>query len=1189
MNIQYVSFITNNLFALFCLLIVNLSVVQAEPITVDHVRGALEWAKAQGTLDQPLYLFITGHAAPDKIQLDKLSYLESAELKSMLDDYQTATGNELIIVIDAPYAGSFVKSLAASKRAVISSTTEDGLAYFVEKQGFNLFFTDNLHRGMNLFEAFELASQRQERKLGKLMLLGVGGEAIQARQVPQLDDDGDGIFTDNDGQWLRQIYIVGDNLVHASNDKTNSLLNTAKSISERTFRMFSDLILGSEVFASTIKRSTRSGKHAAIIIAAGGNNKTNSLWDTTESISNYTYKMFYNRGFDHEKIYYLSSASWADFNGDGINDNIVDAPKVSSEYEDPEVDAVESIKGAAIIIAGGGNQSSNPLWDTTESIANNTYRVLHEGGFLNKQIYYLSPKPWADINGDGNDDHIVDAPKPERPLTVNDIRDALTWAKTRGKLDQPLYLFFVDHGGPDKLQIAKNTQMGANEFKAILDDYQNSTGNELILVIDASYSGSFLESLANPGRTIISSSSATELAYFDVTDKTGFCHFFASNLHKGMSFYDAFEYARDEQNKMVNPIFEVVQTPQLDDNGDGLFTDADGQWLRHIYLDHRTDVAITIEALTTSTTLQAGQEFLLKSRIQGPIKRAWVEIEIDRNFQTAKQLELSQATEENIWETTWKETFYNGGYQVTFYAENLQGSTVNSGKPVTIQVINGLEPPQQRLAIVIAGGGNHQSNGLWDDTESISNYIYNMLHERKFTDKEIYYLTPELGADFDGDGINDHVVDTPSPGQPLTIDDIHAAMKWAKEHGTLGQPLYLFFTGHGSRAKDGRLQLAKLEYLLTSTLKELLDEYQNTTSNQVILFIDACYSGVWVEQLKAPNRAIISSSNPNELAIFYDKKSFNRFLAKFLISGTTVFEAFDLARDEQRKMIGSQTRTDNVEDISLNQTPLLDDNGDGISNSNDGRWLKKLRIGHRIESGSLIVEVEGVTQSTTLQVGQPLTLKAKADTDTESATQVWALIRPPKMNLVLDTNGTPILGFQRLDLSHTKDILWEGIWSDAVYNGDYEINFYAQDKQGNIASSDKSIIINVTGGVEPPEKANLQIVLEKDRYRPGEPLKAELIENLGWGYDLYAAVVMPDGHFIAFKNTNQFSPVNEAKKWRGQRAQNSHTTLVDFTLPEGLPTGEYCLYGILSPEREDVFETLALDLWVMEQRCFEVY
>ncbi len=69
--------------------------------------------------------------------------------------------------------------------------------------------------------------------------------------------------------------------------------------------------------------------------------------------------------------------------------------------------------------------------------------------------------------------------------------------------------------------------------------------------------------------------------------------------------------------------------------------------------------------------------------------------------------------------------------------------------------------------------------------------------------------------------------------------------------------------------------------------------------------------------------------------------------------------------------------------------------------------------------------------------------------------------------------------------------------------------------------------------------------------------------------------------------TKQF--INEARKWFGQRIQNKRQTLFELTLPDGLPTGEYCLYGIFSPERENVFETLAQNLWVMEQRCFEVF
>jgi len=70
---------------------------------------------------------------------------------------------------------------------------------------------------------------------------------------------------------------------------------------------------------------------------------------------------------------------------------------------------------------------------------------------------------------------------------------------------------------------------------------------------------------------------------------------------------------------------------------------------------------------------------------------------------------------------------------------------------------------------------------------------------------------------------------------------------------------------------------------------------------------------------------------------------------------------------------------------------------------------------------------------------------------------------------------------------------------------------------------------------------------------------------------------------LANKNTN-----NEAKPWYGQRQQNQPITLFELPLPSDLPTGKYCLYGILSPEQADVFETLKKGLWVSTQQCFEI-
>jgi Leucine-rich repeat (LRR) protein len=110
-----------------------------------------------------------------------------------------------------------------------------------------------------------------------------------------------------------------------------------------------------------------------------------------------------------------------------------------------------------------------------------------------------------------------------------------------------------------------------------------------------------------------------------------------------------------------------------------------------------------------------------------------------------------------------------------------------------------------------------------------------------------------------------------------------------------------------------------------------------------------------------------------------------------------------------------------------------------------------------------------------------------------------------------------------------------------------------------------------------------QIDLEKDSYNPGELFQARLTEKLAWGYDLYAAVVMPDGNFFALTKENEFAAMNTVAKWDGQRIADSPVMLLDLILPENLPGGEYCLYGILSPKNQSVLENV--DLWVWTVRC----
>jgi len=155
-------------------------------------------------------------------------------------------------------------------------------------------------------------------------------------------------------------------------------------------------------------------------------------------------------------------------------------------------------------------------------------------------------------------------------------------------------------------------------------------------------------------------------------------------------------------------------------------------------------------------------------------------------------------------------------------------------------------------------------------------------------------------------------------------------------------------------------------------------------------------------------------------------------------------------------------------------------------------------------------------------------------------------------------------------------------------NGDYEIAFYAKDNEGNIEMSEESPIISVSGGVEPPESARVEIIVEKERYARGEPFKFEIIEQLGFGYDLYAAVVLPDGQFITLEKPNELSKLNQPEKWQNHlRKYSEKVGILELTVPDNLAIGNYCLYGILSPQDQNPLQVM--DKWVYAQQCVEVF
>ncbi|MCP4699002.1 MAG: hypothetical protein GY862_19440 [Gammaproteobacteria bacterium] len=155
-------------------------------IRTADVEAAFQWAAEQGRSDLPLVVVFVDHGIPGGLLLDPLGkeILDVDTLRGLLDAYQTATDNQVIVILEACHTGSLISGLAAANRVIISSTDEN-LAYYDDlgRVSFLKLYFDQLRAGENLAQALQSVAAsllNYRRPLN--------------RQKPQLDDSAAGIL-----------------------------------------------------------------------------------------------------------------------------------------------------------------------------------------------------------------------------------------------------------------------------------------------------------------------------------------------------------------------------------------------------------------------------------------------------------------------------------------------------------------------------------------------------------------------------------------------------------------------------------------------------------------------------------------------------------------------------------------------------------------------------------------------------------------------------------------------------------------------------------------------------------------------------------------------------------------------------------------------------------------------------------
>jgi hypothetical protein len=222
-------------------------------------------------------------------------------------------------------------------------------------------------------------------------------------------------------------------------------------------------------------------------------------------------------------------------------------------------------------------------------------------------------------------------------------------------------------------------------------------------------------------------------------------------------------------------------------------------------------------------------------------------------------------------------------------------------------------PPK---AIIVAGGGPYEGNHLWEGVERLAEQAYRTLYYRGFTKSNIRLLTFGTPPDFDKNGICDERYADPSCARIQ-----QAITSWAA--GATDVVIYLCtHGGNDSLLING--MVSPCQSLDAASLDSWLDTLQPKISGKIIVIIDSCFSGSFVDNLVAPsggvNRIVICGTGDSQYGYFvnHGSISFSGFFWPRILKGDSVWTAFKKAKE--------------AISFTCTQTAVLNDNGNAVGN-----------------------------------------------------------------------------------------------------------------------------------------------------------------------------------------------------------------------------------------------------------------
>lgn len=196
-----------------------------------------------------------------------------------------------------------------------------------------------------------------------------------------------------------------------------------------------------------------------------------------------------------------------------------------------------------LIVVAGRLEQDDGLSQTLSALANQAYQTFFDRGYQHGDIYYVNAFANQTMAGEGTE--MVDLLlSPDDGAGKDKVLAAITdWAATQ-TTSGPLYLYLAGHGVSQSLKITpKSSPLTAALLAAALNQFQEQTKRPVVVILEASASGTWKETLSADNRIVLTSTDATdEYLPPDTIDET-FSTFLFQGFAASKSLDKSFQFA----------------------------------------------------------------------------------------------------------------------------------------------------------------------------------------------------------------------------------------------------------------------------------------------------------------------------------------------------------------------------------------------------------------------------------------------------------------------------------------------------------------------------------------------------------------------------------------------------------------------------------------------------------------------